>query len=225
MVGGLVREVGPAGTPPPDLLLFPAGEALTMSRTLLLLAFLWPGSTLFAGPPEGTSGRIVPDPIPELRAEVQRREREVAKAPSDPSKAEELCEARALLAEAEGRTGAAAAQWRKVIAYRQEQERKLKEDSRRICTPPQPAILQGPVSEARCRLAEVERDRAALAAELPKVIASYQAQLDRFQRLRECGAVAAEPTTEERDTRRRLREARVRLDALRLRSRPAPSPD
>jgi hypothetical protein len=192
-----------------------------MSRMLLLLVILWPGPAAFAGPPEGPSSRMVPDPVPELRAEVQRREREAARAPSDPSKAEDLCEARALLAAAEGRNGAAAAEWRKVIAYRDE----LKRLSMRLCSPSPPAILEGPVAEARCRLAEVERDRAALAAELPKVIASYQAQLDRVQRLREFSAVAAEPTAEEKDTRRRLREARVRLDALRLRSRPAPSPD
>ena len=74
-----------------------------MPRKLFVLAcvFVLPGPA-HAGPPGQVSSRIVPDEVPELRAEVQRRETEFARAKSDPAKAEDLAEARARLAEAEG---------------------------------------------------------------------------------------------------------------------------
>jgi hypothetical protein len=108
---------------------------------------------------------------PELRAEVQRLEREAANAKSDPALAEELCVARARLAEAEGRMRAAAAEWRKVIACREKVRQRLEREMRCIGWLEAFTMAQGAVAEARYWLAEIERDRATLATELPKVIA------------------------------------------------------
>ncbi len=84
----------------------------------------------------------------------------------------------------------------------------------KICTPLNPAMLSGPVAEARCSLAEVESDRAVLARELPKVIAYHKAYLGMLDELRKRGAYPTEETDEERTPRKALRNARLRLDAV-----------
>jgi hypothetical protein len=189
-------------------------------RRLLVLLTLLLGPAAVAGPPEGVSGRMVLDEVTRRKAEVRRCEREAERA-EPPLKATalgQLAEARARLAEAEGRAGAAAAEWRKVLAYREEELRRAEAVARdpRFCGPaPSAAILRGPVAEARCRLAEAEGDRPALAAGLPKVIAYGEARLELARALRERGAIPPEETEEEKGVRKDLRDARQRLDAVR----------
>ena len=73
-------------------------------------------------------------------------------------------------------------------------------------------------------LAEVEGDRAVLAAGLPEVIAYYGAYLERLQRLRQVGAISSEEAEEEeRGLRRELGKARSRLKATREGLQPAGS--
>jgi hypothetical protein len=168
---------------------------------VLALLFLLPGPA-HAGPPDHVSGRIVLDEVPELRAEVQQREKEFARAKSDPGKAEGLAEARGRLAEAEGLPETAAAEWRKVIAHRQtaltDLERLLK--AGRLCSGVELIMQRGRLAEARYRLAEVEKDRPALAVELPKVIAFKETQLDLYKSLREARALGPEDAKEEKAT-------------------------
>jgi hypothetical protein len=54
----------------------------TVSLLLLsaLLGLVWPGPGAIAAPPEAVSGRMVPDEVPQLQAEVRRCERAVARA-------------------------------------------------------------------------------------------------------------------------------------------------
>jgi len=197
-----------------------------MRRALSVLAFLvflLPGPAAIAGPPAGVSGRLVPDEVPELRAEVQRRER----AKADPSKAEWVAEARARLAEAEGRSEAAAVEWRKVIRCRtaalEDLERLLR--AGRLCSGIDLILRRGSLAEARYRLAEVERDRAAVAAELPKVVSYYEARLDLFASLGKAGAIGPENAAEERDVPRELRKARLRLDSVSIKPGPTTLPE
>jgi hypothetical protein len=194
---------------------------------LALLGLLVPGRSVLASPPEKASVRVVPDDVPALRATVQRLERELALAKADPTQAEGLAAARARLAEAEGRMGTAASEWRKVLASRRAKmadlERLLK--TGRVCGSPLELVPQrGRVAEARCKLAEVEGDRAVLAAGLPEVIAYYGAYLERLQRLRQVGAISSDEAEEvERGLRRELGKARSRLKATREGLQPAGS--
>jgi hypothetical protein len=182
---------------------------------VLTLLFVLPGPA-FAGPPDHVSGRIVFDEVPELRAKVQQREKESSSVKSDPARAEALAEARARLAEAEDRPEAAAAEWRKVVASRRtalaDLERLMK--AGRLCSGIELVMQRGRLADARYRLAEVEKDRPALAAELPKVIAYKEAQLDLYQSLREARALGPEDAKEERVIRRELTKARLRLDEV-----------
>ena len=186
---------------------------------VLALLFLLPGPA-HAGPPDHVSGRIVLDEVPELRAEVQQREKEFARAKSDPGKAEGLAEARGRLAEAEGLPETAAAEWRKVIAHRQtaltDLERLLK--AGRLCSGVELIMQRGRLAEARYRLAEVEKDRPALAVELPKVIAYWEARLAAVRTLAKAGAIPPdEAEQDEKALLKELRQARQRLDAVKRR--------
>jgi hypothetical protein len=191
-----------------------------MSRALFLLAL--PGLLLtapaaFSGPPEVPSGRMVQDQVPALAAEVKRLEKQVAR---DKSLSEDLAVARARLAAAEGRKREARAAWRKVLADREEIVARWEAlvVRGRDCTPIDPAIMRGPVAEARCELAEVDGDRAALARELPKVIAYREAQLVRVRRLAKVGAYPPEDAEqEEKVIQKELGQTRQRLDDLKRR--------
>jgi hypothetical protein len=186
-----------------------------MSRAALLVLFglLVRAPAAFASPPEGPSGRVVQDAVPALAAEVKRLEKEVARAPE---LADELNVARARLATAQGRTGAARAAWRKVIAAREELVARCETLLAKgvLCDPSDLTLYRGAVAEARCGLAEVEGDRAALARELPKGIAYHEAMLRRLDELRKKGAYEPRETEEERAIRKELHQARQRLDAL-----------
>ena len=199
----------------------PFAPLLPLAAALTLLV---PAPVALAGPPEGPSGRLVIDEAPQWRDVVAREEREIAKIERGVSRGTHspleldcasgrLAEARACLAEAEGRLDAAAGEWRKVIASR---EREMKWwASHPTAEPPPPAILRGHVAEARCHLAEIERKPATLAAELPKLIAYYDAHLEMIDTLRQAGAYEPETTDEERELRRELRKVCKRLDAVR----------
>jgi hypothetical protein len=186
-----------------------------MTRTLLLAVLVVPAA--LAGPPEGPSARTVLDEVPQLQAEVRRLEREAARDRTDQNTAEELALARARLATAERRTEAARSQWRTVIASR---EARLAQFEARLargveCNPAELVMHRGSVAEARCGLAEVERDRAALARELPKVIDFHEARLKLLDHLRTSRAIRPEEAAEdERASRQALRQARARLDAV-----------
>jgi hypothetical protein len=187
-----------------------------MSRTPLLfalLSLLVPVPAVVGSPPEGPSGRLVQDAVPTLQAEVRRLEREVAR---EKSLAEDLDVARARLAAAQGKTGEARAEWQKVIATRVARLDVLL-SGRLDCDPSDIALYRGAVAEARRGLAEVEGDQAALARELPQVIAYHEARLERLDDLRKRGAYYAEETDEERAIRKELRQARQRLDDVKRR--------
>jgi hypothetical protein len=195
-----------------------------MMFILALLGLLVSDRPVLAGPPEQASGRMVLDEVPTLRDRVRRLERELAK--TDPTQAEDLAEARAGLAEAKGLMGTAAAEWRKVVASRRAKmadlERLLK--AGRLCFPGELVLQRGRVAEARCKVAEVEGDRVALAAELPQAIAYYEAYLERLRRLMEVGAISSdEAKKEERGLRRELDKARSQLRATSAGLQPARS--
>ena len=84
----------------------------------------------------------------------------------------------------------------------------------KFCNPIDPAILHGPVAEARCGLAEVENNRVVLARDLPMVIAYHEARLKIIDTLRKTGAYEPEETEEERAMRKELRQVQKRLDAV-----------
>jgi hypothetical protein len=191
-----------------------------MSKTPLLfamLSLLVLAPVLVAGPPQGPSGRMVQDAVPTLLAEVKRLEKEVVR---DKSLAEELDLARARLLRAKGRTGEARAVCRKVIAAREEAVARWEALVRKgeDCISINPAILRGPVAEARCGLAEVEKDQATLARELPKVIAYREEQLAQLRRFAKDGAYAPEEAEQgEKSLLKELRQARQHLDVVKLR--------
>ncbi len=191
-----------------------------MPRIPLLLALVWLPVTcqvVFAGPPERRSGKMVVDEAARLQAEVQRLEREVARDHSDPSASDELDVARARLAAAEGRIGEARAAWQKVIASREAVMRQWQRAAPKVCTPIDPAILGGPVAEARCGLAEVEGDRATLTKELPNVIASHLGTLRILDELRKRGAYEPQETDDERALQKEIRQLRRRLESVQRR--------
>jgi hypothetical protein len=173
---------------------------------------------VFSGPPEVASGRMVQDAVPALRDEVRWLEKEVAR--DKGLSASLLAVARARLAAAEGRTREARAAWRKILAEREEVvahwEALMAQG--RLCDTTDPAIVRGPVAEARCELAELDGDRPALARELPKVIACREAQLILVRRLAKAGAYSPEDAEqEEKAIQKKLRQARQRLDDVRRR--------
>lgn len=190
-----------------------------MSKTPLLIALLSllvPAPVLVAGPPEGPSGRLVQDAVPALQDEVKRLEKEVVR---EADKADDLAVARARLAAAEGKMGEARAAWRTIVAFREKRMARwdLLVAKGEVIGPTDPAILRGPLAQARCGLAEVEGDRAALERELPKVIAYREAQLRMLDELRRNEVSEPKETDEERAIRKELRKARQRLDAVKQR--------
>jgi hypothetical protein len=190
--------------------------AAAAAAVLVLLAFLSEGAAL-ADPHERPSARMVLDRAFELRAEVRELEAEFARAKSDPEKgkylAVQLAEARAHLAEAEGRRFTAAEEWRKVIAHRTERMHLLT-SGKICCSPGEVVICRGQLAEARCQAADLEGDAALLAAELPKVIAGCKARIEMYRRLREAGAIAADDSKDERVAGEALRRAEERLDIV-----------
>jgi hypothetical protein len=186
-----------------------------MLCVLAPLVLLIPGITL-AGPPETPSGLMVQDDVPQLRAEVRRLEKEVAHDKSSLVTADDLSAARARLATAEGRRVAACAEWQKVIAGRQERVAHWEKLVAKglDCSPVEGTFLRGAVAEARCGLAEAQKDMAVLVRELPGVVAYREAQLRLFDELRKRGAYEPQETQEEREARRALRQARSRLDGV-----------
>jgi hypothetical protein len=180
------------------------------AAVLVLLAFL-AERPAYAGPPERVSSRLVLDPVPELRAAVRRLEQESAAVATDPGKVERLTEARALLAEAEGRLAAAVKAWRKVIAFRRDTYNRMRQ-----CVVSDNLLLprRGKLAQAQCRLAEIEHDLSVLAAELPRVIAGYEEELTWLGEPEPTDArISVE--VQERDLLTKLRNARARLEAVR----------
>jgi chromosome segregation ATPase len=187
-----------------------------MSRIPLLfalLSLLSSAPALVAGPPQGPSGRLVQDPVPALQDEVLRLEKEVAR---DKSLTEELDVARARLAASQGEIGAARAAWKRVIATREEQLRK--EEALNALYPGTPSSLafaHWAVADARCGLAKAEGDRAALAQELPKVIAYWEGELALLRSQAEASTCSREQLEQgEKALLKALRQARQRLDAV-----------
>jgi hypothetical protein len=184
---------------------------------LALLSLLVSAPAAFPGSPAGPSGRLVLDEVPILEAEVRRLEKEVAR---DKSLAAELDVARARLAAAQGRVKEARAAWRKVIVAREEHLARLETLFRKglLCNPSEITVCRGYVAEARCELAEVERDRATLERELPKVIDYWEARLAAVRTLAKVGAIS--PDDAEQDEKallKELRQARQRLGAVKRR--------
>ena len=186
-----------------------------MPKKLFVLAsivLVLQAPAVFSRPPQNPSGQMVQDEVTTLKGQVQRLEKEVT---HDESKTEDLFEARARLAAAEGKTRVACAEWRKVIAARQARLTRFEALARTAeFSDTDYAMVRGWVAEARCGLAEVERDRATLARELPKVIACYEARLEIIDTSRKRGAYEAEETDDERAIRKELRQARQRLDTV-----------
>jgi hypothetical protein len=183
---------------------------------LLLLSFLAERPAL-AGPPERPSARMVLDRAFEIRAEVRELEQEFARAKSDPEKRQllvaQLAEARARIAEAEGRRFTAAEAWRKVIAHRTERMQLLT-SGKICCSPGEVVICRGQLAEARCKVADLEGDATLLAAEIPKVIAGCKARIEMYRRLREVGAMAADDSKDEQVAGEALRRAEHRLELV-----------
>jgi predicted component of type VI protein secretion system len=184
-----------------------------MSRTPLLLALLGllvRAPAAFSGPPDGPSGQLVQDAVPALTAEVKRLEKEAAR---DKSLVEELDVARARLAAAQGRTKEARAAWRKVIDTREERLARVEALARKglLCNPSELTLCRGHVSEARCGLAEVERDWATLARELPKAIACWEARLAAVRTLARAGAIPPDDAAQKEKAL--LKELRQRRSA------------
>jgi hypothetical protein len=187
----------------------------------VLLAAVQPA---LAGPPERPSGRMVFDRAFELRAAVRHLEEENTRAKPDPdmprrmaeqiadSRAERLAQARAELAEMEGRYPAAGAEWRKVITLRNKRLEWMLSPLA-CCGNAEIAMYRGHLAEARCHLAELERDRNVIEAELPKVILGYKKHLQFLRELRLANAIK-EDDTEEQEVAEKLRAAQSRLERL-----------
>jgi hypothetical protein len=188
-----------------------------MPLLFALLGLLVPAPALVAGPPEGPSGQQVQDAVPPLVAEVKWLEKEVAR---DANKADDLAVARARLAAAQGRRGEARTAWKEVITAREERLARLEALIRKglDCDPSEITVCRGHVAEARCGLAEVERDQVTLARELPKVIACWEARLAALRTLAKAGAISPDDAEqEEKAVLKELRQARQRLDAVKRR--------
>jgi hypothetical protein len=179
------------------------------SLALLAAALVQPA---LAGPPERFSGRSVLDGVESLRATVQRLERQ-----GDKADFRELNVARAHLAEAEGRLGDAAAKWWKVIAYDHERYKGPEAfyKAGRVCSPDVLEQARGRLAVSVCGLAEVERDWATLASELPKVVAYYKARLEMYQDLRSVGALCPGDMNDEKAVGEALKRAEHRLKIVR----------
>jgi hypothetical protein len=186
-----------------------------IALAVLSLSLLW--HPVFAGPPEGPTGKMVVSDVVQLRDDVLRLEKEVERDNSDPSAADDLDVARARLAAAEGRMGASRAAWKKIIASREAEMRQWQRSPPKWCTETDKPRLRGRVAEARCSLAELEGNRAVLAQELPKVIAWHETMLLMWDKLREAKAAEPEETELERRIRKELRQCRQRLEALQRR--------
>jgi hypothetical protein len=188
-----------------------------MPKKLFVLASLvlvLQAPAVLSRPPEGPSGRLVQDAVPALQADVKRLEKEVAR---DKNLAEELDVARARLAAAQGRTVEARSAWRKIVDAYEERMRRLEFLVARgaECDPNDVTCCRGAVATVRCELAEVERDWAALARELPKVIAYREAELARLRKSAQAGACSPQELEQgEKAHLKELREAQHRLDAV-----------
>jgi hypothetical protein len=153
------------------------------------------------------------DPIPELRVEVLRSEREYA-CDNGYDRAEKLAEARARLAEAEGRWVVAAKEWEEVLFFREERVRLIV--SGKICRKPRDIDIHGgEMAQAQCRIAEIKGDAAVLAAELPWVIAGYQAKLEMYWGLGAVGSLSPDNVKDQKAVGEALRTAKRRLGIVR----------
>jgi hypothetical protein len=194
-----------------------------LGLVLVLLTFV-AGRSAYADHAEGVSGRMVLDRALELRAELRELEEEFARRKPDREKAKwlaaQVAEARARLAELEGRPWAAVAEWKKVLAHRTERLEQMT-SGKICCSPREGVICRGGVAEARCRIAEIERDWDLLAAELPKAIAGYKARVEMYQALREARAIDADDVKDEQVAREELRKAERRFDVVRKKLGPA----
>jgi hypothetical protein len=194
----------------------------SLAFTLLALPGIAPQGA--AGPPERPSARMVLDKALELRARVRQLEEENARAKPDPdlprglaeqigeARAERLAQARAELAEMEGRYPAAGAEWRKVIALRNKWLEWMLSPLA-CCGNAEIAMYRGYLAEARWRLAEAEKDWPAIEAELPKVILGYKQEMEFLRELRKFQAID-EGDTAEREVAEKLRAAQSRLEHL-----------
>jgi hypothetical protein len=161
--------------------------------------------------PVADGDRPATPPLSELRKAVQLREVECAAAQAA------LTEARARLAEAEGKKDEAAAQWRKLVPYHESRLQEVRALYARgnICTGEPYHTAAGQLAVARARAADAEGKPEALLAELPKVIAYYEWRLHFSRTLRENHAIPEdEARKEEAESAWQLRQARQRLDQL-----------
>ncbi len=71
------------------------------------------------------------------------------------------------------------------------------------------------MADARCRLAETERDWTSLAAELPKLVAYHNARLARYQDLQNVGALNPADGMEAKAVGEALQKAEHRLEIVR----------
>lgn len=169
------------------------------------------GLALAFGPRPGVvSAQLVPAPVDELRRQVEAREQAL----DDAQVA--AASARARLARAEGRTGQAVAEGRKVVAHHEERLRSVRElyARGRVCTGEPLDEAESALAIARVWLADVEGRRDILLVELPKVIAHYERRIRRDQALFCRGAITENEALESRKAvEPELRWARERLAA------------
>jgi hypothetical protein len=188
-----------------------------MSKTLLALVLLLvvvPATS--ALPPEGSSGQMIRDEVPELRVEVARREREIAR--SQDKDEVGLAEARARLAEAEGRIDAAVKEWRTAVDLTEKRYQRFMNLVRRgvFCGSSAELLIErGDVAKYRIRLAELEGKPSVVADELPKLIAGLEAHLAAINILVTNRAMDdKEAELDTKRLRKELRSASSRLDAV-----------
>jgi hypothetical protein len=183
------------------------------SRVLFLVAIL---AALAAFPgPRGTASDQAS--LAKLRAEVQQLQQEADRAEAA------LADAKGRLALAEGRKQQAAAEFGKLVRYREAQLRDLIARSGRICEQRPFTVAHGELAVARVRIAEAEDKLDRLAGLLPDVVAYHQGSIAFVERLLNARAIDPEEARKElRQLRSELQKARDRLDEIRgqLRHKP-----